>query len=789
MDAYYQEIINILTTSPGNFAYHIIVAFSVAGALQISINHWRESEFPQQRRIVIGLGLLLSVRLVLFFVVGLTWQGLGDPRSVLPVLDRGITTLSLILIIWLWAFPEPLRLADAITSLLSLATIVFLIFSFGWWNGQKDSIAFNASWLETGWQSLAVFFLAIGALIILIRKPNGWGSALSMILLSFAGHLTDLIYPILEGDFPGAVRLAQLAAYPLLLALPRRFLLPSRRLGREREEKLVRDRRRYGVEPQTFNDLLTLATQASLPEAYRLIARAVSHTMLADICLIFGPEDEQNHIEIICGYDLIREQYLPTESLSSQSIPVISEAMERRRPLRLPASSTSRDLAVLRNFLELTRPGHLLAIPVEQGDKLLFEIILLTPHSNRGWNKEDQSILKNAAESLAQIMQQSQQSFQIDNSLTKPQAMLKDKVAHFEATHQEIKEDLESLLPWDFEGLEEQEFIENLIEANQESQQLITQLRSENRKLQDYIKGMPSQSDTSESEVVHLEEELRLTLEEVARLRSSLAQSDEKLLILQSEQELLVPLTDEQVDVVTSLVQDFRQPMSSILGYTDLLLSESVGILGALQIKFLERIKASIGRLMGLLDDLIQITSLDRGGLDISPQVIDIHEAIDTAISQTSSQLQEKDIILDIDVPDRLPRLHADRDALFQVLIHLLQNASTATPEGGEVYLRAKIQKSDYDEDFILLQVTDRGGGIPVEDLPRVFSRLYRADNPLIQGIGDTGVGLSITKALVEAQGGRIWVDSELGIGSTFSLVLPAGNHNDAGRKKDASQE
>ena len=74
------------------------------------------------------------------------------------------------------------------------------------------------------------------------------------------------------------------------------------------------------------------------------------------------------------------------------------------------------------------------------------------------------------------------------------------------------------------------------------------------------------------------------------------------------------------------------------------------------------------------------------------------------------------------------------------------------------------------------MQIADQGGGIPKEDLSRVFSRLYRADNPLIQGVGDTGVGLSIVKTLVEAHNGRIWVDTEIGKGSTFSLLIPISN-------------
>ncbi len=80
--------------------------------------------------------------------------------------------------------------------------------------------------------------------------------------------------------------------------------------------------------------------------------------------------------------------------------------------------------------------------------------------------------------------------------------------------------------------------------------------------------------------------------------------------------------------------------------------------------------------------------------------------------------------------------------------------------------------------DFLLFSVSDRGGGIAPEDRQRAFNRMYRADHPLVQGLGETGIGLSISKTLVEAQGGRIWVDSDMGSGSTFTFVMPMNNHH-----------
>jgi signal transduction histidine kinase len=107
-----------------------------------------------------------------------------------------------------------------------------------------------------------------------------------------------------------------------------------------------------------------------------------------------------------------------------------------------------------------------------------------------------------------------------------------------------------------------------------------------------------------------------------------------------------------------------------------------------------------------------------------------------------------------------------------------LQNAGAATPFEGTIRLKVQT-RNEAGIEYILIQVTDMGGGIPANDIPRVFTRLYRAENVLIQGVGDTGVGLSIAKVLTEAHRGRIWVESEQGVGSTFSVLLPTSGNID----------
>jgi len=231
------------------------------------------------------------------------------------------------------------------------------------------------------------------------------------------------------------------------------------------------------------------------------------------------------------------------------------------------------------------------------------------------------------------------------------------------------------------------------------------------------------------------------------------------------------------MEIIASLAQELRQPMSSIIGYADLLLSESVGLIGALQRKFLERIRASSERIGVLLDDLMRVMDIDSGNLKLAQESVDVSRVVDDVLRSTSNQFLEKNLRLVCDVSPHLPPVQADRDALVQIFSHLLSNSGAASANDSEVRLTVHLQTEERPGldplNYLIISITDTGGGISPEDQPRVFSRLYRADAPLIGGLGDNGMGQSIVKALVEGHGGRIWVISDPGVGSTFYVLLP----------------
>ena len=226
MASFFNEIFTTLTTPPGSLAYHIVIAFSVAGALPLAVANLYTSGFPQSRRMLLGLLLLLAGQFLLFLSVGFSWQDVIISPLLLPILDRAVAALSLILIIWLWAFPEPLRMADAATFLLALLVLIISAFSALFWINQGSITSYNGSLPDLLWGAVNLLLILLGGFLLFMRRPNSMGVALAMLLLLFLGHLTHLLAPLAGSHLPGAVRLAQVAAYPLLLTLPQRFQAP-----------------------------------------------------------------------------------------------------------------------------------------------------------------------------------------------------------------------------------------------------------------------------------------------------------------------------------------------------------------------------------------------------------------------------------------------------------------------------------------------------------------------------------------------------------------------------------
>ncbi len=221
-------------------------------------------------------------------------------------------------------------------------------------------------------------------------------------------------------------------------------------------------------------------------------------------------------------------------------------------------------------------------------------------------------------------------------------------------------------------------------------------------------------------------------------------------------------------EFVSNVSHELRTPMTAIKGYTDLLYAGAVGPVNDEQERFLAIIRNNADRLTALINDLLDISRVETGRLRFEPQPTQIGEVISDVVNVLAGQAEAKHQTLTYGVVGGLPDVMGDRDRLNQVLTNLVGNAVRYTPEGGEIEVRAYPV-----EGAVRVDVQDTGIGIATDDLGRIFERFYRADHPLVQEVGGSGLGLSIVKMFVEMHGGRVWVESEQDKGSTFTFILP----------------
>jgi signal transduction histidine kinase len=318
------------------------------------------------------------------------------------------------------------------------------------------------------------------------------------------------------------------------------------------------------------------------------------------------------------------------------------------------------------------------------------------------------------------------------------------------------------------------------LSPSQNGQELLSQLEAENENLRQELRLVEVQLRATNPNTQllenQLEEELRASLKENARLQKVVGEFEVKT--FQMERQIQAAKASTQWDTIVTIAQEMRQPMSSVVGYSDFLLSESVGILGALQRKFLERVKVSTERMIAMIEELVQIASVEAGHTKLSVGSFDLIRALDTAISDTSPSLREKNISLRMNIPDKLPKIQGDYEAVKLILTNLLQNAGTVTPREGEITINVGYESYGDNQDYVLVQITDSGGGIPAEDVQRVFGEATEraGKTGTIRGLGGSPLSLAFTKSLVEAHGGRIWVEAKFSKGSTFSILLPFSN-------------
>ncbi|MCS6816990.1 MAG: response regulator [Blastocatellia bacterium] len=232
-------------------------------------------------------------------------------------------------------------------------------------------------------------------------------------------------------------------------------------------------------------------------------------------------------------------------------------------------------------------------------------------------------------------------------------------------------------------------------------------------------------------------------------------------------------LDEMRQDLLSQISHDLRTPLSLIKNALGIVLAQKAGALTPEQLRFLSIANKNADKLAHLLDTILDLDRIRRGKLELEIELMDVERVIDAALATFQPIAEQKRITLQKQLTEGLPKVYADAGRLEQILNNLLQNAIKFTAEGGRVWIRAMpyTDPADPETAWVRIDVQDTGIGIPAEARERIFEGYYRAPTTKEQGLG---LGLAITKALVEAHKGRIWVESTVGEGSCFSFLLPA---------------
>jgi signal transduction histidine kinase len=240
---------------------------------------------------------------------------------------------------------------------------------------------------------------------------------------------------------------------------------------------------------------------------------------------------------------------------------------------------------------------------------------------------------------------------------------------------------------------------------------------------------------------------------------------------LQSANEKLRELDRLKSSFVSMVSHELRTPMTSIKGYVDNLLDGVAGPLNEKPAYYLKRVQHNVERLTRMINEMLDLSRIEAGAVKLAIGAVSIQDLLTDVVEGFQTIAVERRLTVQAHAAAGLPPVQGDRDKLYQVLNNLIQNAVKFTADGGKIIVEAEAG----DTGFIKIGVLDTGCGIAPDELGRVFERFYRGESVAIENRG-AGLGLAITKNLVELHHGQIWAESTLGKGSRFYFTLPVAS-------------
>lgn len=799
-----QQIIQLLSETPGNLVYHLVTLFALQAVFGISYSRWRRArESKIALRGAIAAGGILAARVLLLLVSLVYADSPIEATAVLPLLEQAVNTVSVAFIVWALV-PHSERLPHLGDVLLLMGLLVigamYASFAQAWRELAAAGQAYNSSAQATVWALLQIALLGGGFILSLLKRAyrNSLSPLiLALLLLAHLAHLWN--YPELiptETNITYWVRLGYLVVLPLWAVMAyRQSLLPLIAVAHASRSPLTvleQAYRRAAVAIDSGDET------DGLDRAVALVAAYVEAPFVA----VGKVDAASEQLTLVSNQPQTTADQSRRWQLALSDWSLFEAAILQRRSLALQANGPGAgQLQRLADVLEVGAWEALFVQPLFRDSEPQGVVLLAQREAQTAVSEQDKVIAAALSHFLVQLLAEStrpQPDTVETTAAPRPEPVVAETAVRGRIIALEEERDrLSDRLAVARNRLQQAE--SRAVESSKRAHDLAATLDEMERfDTNERVQELERENEALRESLIEAEEAMAMAsagegglstewvMLTITRYSGQLEEAQSRIVELE---ELLARRDDGPMDeVLISVIQELRTPMTSIAGFTELLLGESVGILGVRQRDLLQRVRANVERMDGLLDQVVQLATHQEKTKAVSDEMVDVREVIETAVSGVITQVREKRLRLDLDIADNLPPLPVNRRDLHQIVINLLGNACQASESDGSVTVTARAdaitiaQNGDGNEiRFVELAVRDSGVGIAAEDRPRVFAPHHRAEAPLIAGVGDTGAGLAMAHQLAEANGGRIWVESEAGVGSTFSVLFPVDSDGENG--------
>jgi len=738
-------LLTLFASSPTSAAILLLILGLVYAWARTSASH------PGSRPWSLAAGALLACR-----AAWLAATLLGGTPWLLYILERFLTSLGVLLLGWAALSSGSRWKIDRVATLL--ITLIALLLAASVVVPPSLDLPFNISWVDFAWSAAGILLALVVVAGLLAARPRSWIPATAGVVALIVGFTAHIVLGPPQLSVPVFVRAGEVFGYTLLA------------VAAFRSDTVALTAPLLTVPATTptshVGEVMTTmarATAVERPEDFaRLLTESVARAVRAEYCLLLTPPDEKGVFSIASGFDLIREERVPGAALTRGSCPALHDALEQQTMLTLEDDSTSPDLRTLQRILELRTLAPALLMPMVSDGQVQAGLLLLTPYSRRKWSESLKATLMMAAGPMAARLASLRRPPPFAGpttpvSLRVPAAdaalqAAQQRIAALEAEVVRLDRPVKAAPPP--EPTPESGQTQVLLSQQREARRTIEILESEISRLKGALANREPSATTAE--VQRLNRELALALQEIADLR----------LERQDLSTSIPPVTAERLETKW---EELRQPLTAISGYADLLLAQPTGLLGTAQKKFVLRIREAVRKMEEVLDSLGAPGSASAEPIGRRGPV-DVLACLEEAMRAFGDALRDKNLTFRLDAPEGLPAVIGDKATLQRALASLLHNAALATRRDREILITLR---SGRDAEAVALSISDAGEGIPADRLKDVFDRHSWSAMKGFPGLGRPGPALAEARTLIESQGGRVWVDSQLGIGTTFTVLLP----------------